>query len=182
MVGRFVDVVRKAMIDRGVDGQKFGLDVDSHHGIDLSHLTMTRDIFDLALRDKKIKECMEDLDLCEGDWGEIFDIMDLNADGEIQIVELVEGMVNLGGGARRVTNMATNGILRSMQRAQRDFELLLLKGQSQLLMRSAPSTSSQPTALHHKTQALVRMSELGDGSATAGLEPRSTSPSGLSRS
>mmetsp|Transcript_88264 Transcript_88264/g.248513 ORF Transcript_88264/g.248513 Transcript_88264/m.248513 type:complete len:685 (-) Transcript_88264:94-2148(-) len=69
-------------------------------------LFMTREEFNIAIRQKGVKRLLEELDIDEKDQINLFDALDADRNRRLEIDELIHGVLKLGGEARKVDAVA----------------------------------------------------------------------------
>merc|ERR1712007_31281 len=95
---------------------------NSGHGGDL--LFMTRQQFDMAIRCKGVRRLLEQLDVDEVDQVDLFDALDADSNHRLEIDELINGVLKMGGKARKIDVVATRLLLKTV--AEKVFRLGLL--------------------------------------------------------
>eukprot|EP00928_Gymnodinium_smaydae_P006331 TRINITY_DN12234_c0_g2_i2.p1 TRINITY_DN12234_c0_g2~~TRINITY_DN12234_c0_g2_i2.p1 ORF type:complete len:666 (-),score=101.63 TRINITY_DN12234_c0_g2_i2:122-2119(-) len=77
-------------------------------------LFMTRGMFEHAMRENPIKKLLDELDIDEVDQQDLFDAMDADGNGRIEIEELVQGVIKMRGKARKVDVVAARLMLKTL--------------------------------------------------------------------
>merc|ERR1712079_447909 len=102
----------------------------------LSEIQITPDFFNYLLSFKEFHDLLTDLDVSEEDQLDLFDTLDFDGGGTIDLEELIVGICKLRGDARRSDIVGVGLIARSMQMSMSRFEentLGLLRSQEQML-------------------------------------------------
>mmetsp|Transcript_125907 Transcript_125907/g.235431 ORF Transcript_125907/g.235431 Transcript_125907/m.235431 type:complete len:639 (+) Transcript_125907:1-1917(+) len=90
-------------------------------------LMISREFFERALEEPEIQELLEDLDLDESDWLSMFNALDGNGNGVLELTELADGIARLRGKARGVNLAATQSAVIGLECRVRNFEVLALE-------------------------------------------------------
>merc|ERR1712039_268950 len=87
---------------------------------------------DEVLNDKKVKDLLEDLEISVSNHSKLFDIIDSNGSGSLDVGELIEGLMKLRGPADKGDIVCASLMVRSTQRHLRKLEADLYKRHSEL--------------------------------------------------
>merc|ERR1712039_1045985 len=87
---------------------------------------------DEVLNDKKVKDLLEDLEISVSNHSKLFDIIDSNGSGTLDVGELIEGLMKLRGPADKGDVVCAALMVRSTQRHLRKLEADLYKRHSAL--------------------------------------------------
>lgn len=87
-----------------------------------SKMQITPEIFDLLKRCAQFQEILTDLDVSDEDQLDLFETLDFDGSGQLDLQELILGISKLRGDARRADIVAVGLMMRSMQHALLDFE------------------------------------------------------------
>lgn len=68
-----------------------------------AQLKISREFWHWALDDTTVQSLLDDLEIDESDWPFIFDALDYNCDGYLEMVELIDGLALIRGKARGMT-------------------------------------------------------------------------------
>eukprot|EP00929_Paragymnodinium_shiwhaense_P057780 TRINITY_DN28933_c0_g3_i1.p1 TRINITY_DN28933_c0_g3~~TRINITY_DN28933_c0_g3_i1.p1 ORF type:complete len:799 (+),score=133.54 TRINITY_DN28933_c0_g3_i1:69-2465(+) len=82
---------------------------------------ITKPIFARVIRDKEVKEILDDLDIGNGDRIDVFDVIDSDGNGELDLKELVVGLMKLRGGAEKSDVVAALLGVRGLQRLLKNY-------------------------------------------------------------
>eukprot|EP00415_Alexandrium_ostenfeldii_P002962 UN2962 len=63
--------------------------------------TISKEVFDRAMSDEEAQDLLEELDVPEGDRTGLFDVLDADGGGTLQLDEIIGGLVKLRGDPRR---------------------------------------------------------------------------------
>merc|ERR1712113_733788 len=58
---------------------------------------VTRDVFNLWLNDPEMVELLDELDIGTGNKSQLFDVLDCDLSGELEVNEIISGMMRLRG-------------------------------------------------------------------------------------
>merc|ERR1712232_1018209 len=112
-------------------------------------MDITAEMFGMINADPKFCEILRDLDIAEEDMFNLFETLDADGSGTIDLEELTDGIAKLRGGARRSDIIAVNFMLRSVQQENQEFFstiLQALKGRDPDMMRMSSLRSVQSKA------------------------------------
>merc|ERR1740123_863241 len=70
-------------------------------------LFLNKDTFMAACRTKEVRNLLNDIDIDESDRTDLFDALDADGNGYIEIDELIEGLVRMSGTARKADTVAS---------------------------------------------------------------------------
>eukprot|EP00929_Paragymnodinium_shiwhaense_P064365 TRINITY_DN3222_c1_g1_i1.p1 TRINITY_DN3222_c1_g1~~TRINITY_DN3222_c1_g1_i1.p1 ORF type:complete len:794 (-),score=107.64 TRINITY_DN3222_c1_g1_i1:152-2533(-) len=93
---------------KGYGGAEFGMKID-------------RAMFVQVIRDPEVKEILDEFDICSGDGASLFDVIDADGSGELDVQELVVGLSKLRGGADKSDVVASLLGVRALQRLLREY-------------------------------------------------------------
>jgi len=68
--------------------------------VDDMEMTVSKELFHLVIQDREVQRLMDELDI-PPDRAHLFDILDADGSGGIQVQELVQGLLKVRGEARR---------------------------------------------------------------------------------
>jgi len=126
---------------------------------DDSTLTVTKELFLLAIQQPEIHALLDELDV-PPDRADLFDALDADGSGGLEVFELIQGLLRVRGEARKADIIASRLAIRDVQLNLKNFEAKVLANQNSML-------------------AMAMFDPLPRG-ATAGLDV-STTPAGASR-
>jgi len=92
-----------------------------------SHLTITRENFDAIIGEEEIRARMEDLEISVTSSAKLFDILDSNGSGVVDVVELTEGLMSLRGPADKGDIISGALLVKSTQNMLKDMQNELTK-------------------------------------------------------
>lgn len=96
---------------------------------------ITRELFQLKIEDVQVQNLLDDLDIHVGDRGEIFDVVDTEGIGMVDISDMIAGLLKLrSGGADKSDIVATNLAIRSLRKRFNALMERVLDAQVQLQM------------------------------------------------
>eukprot|EP00443_Scrippsiella_acuminata_P095716 CAMPEP_0115381740 /NCGR_PEP_ID=MMETSP0271-20121206/5730_1 /TAXON_ID=71861 /ORGANISM="Scrippsiella trochoidea, Strain CCMP3099" /LENGTH=172 /DNA_ID=CAMNT_0002805037 /DNA_START=92 /DNA_END=610 /DNA_ORIENTATION=- len=87
-----------------------------------SSVRITPSFFDKLRKERRFREILYDLDVADEDQLELFETLDANNSGSLDLQELVLGIVKLRGEARRADIVGVDLLIRNVQATIRDFE------------------------------------------------------------
>jgi len=129
---------RKMSGDNYDDLEEFFSDTESHSLFDADG-EITRAMFTRAIKDPKTLELLDELEVQITDRSELFDVLDADSGGTIEISEMISGLMKMrSGGADRSDIVATILGLRSVQNSMRE-----LKDEFQLLHEHLDQNASK---------------------------------------
>eukprot|EP00929_Paragymnodinium_shiwhaense_P080669 TRINITY_DN42088_c0_g4_i1.p1 TRINITY_DN42088_c0_g4~~TRINITY_DN42088_c0_g4_i1.p1 ORF type:complete len:801 (+),score=172.26 TRINITY_DN42088_c0_g4_i1:78-2405(+) len=102
-------------IDRTSGGVHFGGDGPEFD------MKITRAMFHSVVRDEEVKEILDDLDIGTGDRSDLFDVIDADGSGELDIQELIVGLMKLRGGADKSDVVAALLGVRALQKNMKGY-------------------------------------------------------------
>jgi len=94
---------------------------------------ITKERFEDALRNESIQNLLDDLGIQQTERPDLFNVLDADGNGKLNIKELVAGLARLRGEARKSDNIATRLAVTSMQTTFRSFERMCLSNQREIL-------------------------------------------------
>jgi len=103
-------------------------------------MAVTREVFEEVMQDPKVMRILEDLEISVMDHAKLFDIIDSNGSGQLDIPEIIEGLMKLRGPADKGDVVCAALMVRSVQR-----ELKRLEGE--LMMRHKALLENQVQTL-----------------------------------
>merc|ERR1712151_1205365 len=104
--------------------------------LEVSQIEITPEFFEELRRYSEFQDILRDLDIADEDQLDLFDTLDVDGGGTIDLEELITGIAKLRGDARRSDIVGVGLIVRSVQLAMNDFEkaaMRLLHAQSRQL-------------------------------------------------
>jgi len=102
------------------DGQ---LDMDTPRLSTAScQMTVNRENFDLIMNEEDIRARMEDLEISVTSSAKLFDILDSNGSGTVDVVELTEGLMSLRGPADKGDIISGSLLVKSTQKMVKDIQ------------------------------------------------------------
>eukprot|EP00929_Paragymnodinium_shiwhaense_P064367 TRINITY_DN3222_c1_g3_i1.p1 TRINITY_DN3222_c1_g3~~TRINITY_DN3222_c1_g3_i1.p1 ORF type:complete len:859 (-),score=209.02 TRINITY_DN3222_c1_g3_i1:504-3080(-) len=78
---------------------------------------ITRNVFVEVVRDQEVKSILDDLDIGSGDRADFFDVIDADGSGELDMQELIVGLMKLRGGADKSDVVAALLGVRALQQS-----------------------------------------------------------------
>lgn len=114
--------------------QKFGWESDNRFNSEQSNesdgleeetmqMTVTREVFEEVMQDPKVLEIFEDLEISVTNHAKLFDIIDSNGSGLLDVGEIIEGLMKLRGPADKGDVVCAALMVRSVQRELRRLDL-----------------------------------------------------------
>jgi len=95
-------------------------------------LKVTHASFHKILEKPEVQALLDDLDIGYNSRGALFDVLDANCNGVLEVSELVQGLLKLRGAAEKGDIIASLLAIRSLQRNMKALELLGLKQQDSI--------------------------------------------------
>merc|ERR1712083_134016 len=92
-------------------------------GSQVSSIELTPEFFDELRTYSEFQEILRDLDIADEDQLDLFDTLDVDGGGTIDLEELITGIAKLRGDARRSDIVGVGLIVRSVQLAVNDFQV-----------------------------------------------------------
>eukprot|EP00928_Gymnodinium_smaydae_P029546 TRINITY_DN22216_c0_g1_i1.p1 TRINITY_DN22216_c0_g1~~TRINITY_DN22216_c0_g1_i1.p1 ORF type:complete len:676 (-),score=131.29 TRINITY_DN22216_c0_g1_i1:134-2050(-) len=86
-------------------------------------MTLAAEDFDRIIEDPDIQSILEELDVPEDDRRALFDVLDADGGGQLEMEELIKGIIKLRGDPRRSDVVHVGLVLRSLQEEFRNFRL-----------------------------------------------------------
>jgi len=120
---------------------------------DMMQLKVSRQVFEEVMSDPKVVQILEDLEIPVTDHAKLFDIMDSNGSGQLDILEIIEGLMKLRGPADKGDVVCSALMVRSVQRELRRLELELLARHSALQETQNRTLAALMAAQHPQPQA-----------------------------
>eukprot|EP00928_Gymnodinium_smaydae_P015736 TRINITY_DN15829_c0_g1_i2.p1 TRINITY_DN15829_c0_g1~~TRINITY_DN15829_c0_g1_i2.p1 ORF type:complete len:567 (-),score=62.23 TRINITY_DN15829_c0_g1_i2:301-1950(-) len=109
LIKNFVESVLTVVGLRLVDSNSFSLEATSE-------IELSEEQFDLAMADPTVRDILDNLDVAAEDRHGLFDVLDADNSGSLQISEIIDGLMRMRGAARRGDVVICSIILRNMQR------------------------------------------------------------------
>eukprot|EP00929_Paragymnodinium_shiwhaense_P033253 TRINITY_DN18296_c0_g2_i1.p1 TRINITY_DN18296_c0_g2~~TRINITY_DN18296_c0_g2_i1.p1 ORF type:complete len:826 (+),score=145.44 TRINITY_DN18296_c0_g2_i1:100-2577(+) len=147
------------MIGRRWNRQGFG-----DYGPSEFDTKITRADFAQVLKDAEVKRILDDLDIGSGDRSEFFDVIDADGSGELDIHELIVGLLKLRGGADKSDVVAALLGVRSIQRSfkvhvdQLDKQYTTMRAHQAEIMRRLAKMKRQQDFLESDVATSMRRS------------------------
>jgi len=117
-------------------------------------MAVTRDTFVQLMDDPVVLELLEDLEISISNKEKLFDIIDSNGNGSVDVSELIEGLMKLRGPADKGDAVSAALMVRQVQRDLRTLELemhqwnrAIQADQALILQKLTPSDTSQKGTL-----------------------------------
>jgi len=88
----------------------------------LSSLEVSRGLFETVIEDPEVRHLLEDLDLKFCDRGNLFDALDADGSGFLEIGELIEGLMKVRGPATKSDMVASSLGIRAIQKSLLDLQ------------------------------------------------------------
>jgi len=89
---------------------------------ELRSVLITEDMFEDAMQDDKVQLLLDRLDIADEDRVDLFEILDADGSGGLEVSELVNGILKLRGGARRSDVVSCRLLLHDLQDSVRQLE------------------------------------------------------------
>jgi len=102
-------------------------DIDSSRSPASTQLTINRENFDSIMNEADIRSRMEDLDISVTSSAKLFDILDSNNSGAVDVIELTEGLMSLRGPADKGDIISGSLLVKSTQKMIKDMQVELTK-------------------------------------------------------
>jgi len=93
------------------------------HGSDGLQMAVTRDTFVQLMEDPAVTNLLEDLEISVANRDKLFDVIDSNGNGAVDVSELIEGLMKLRGPADKGDAVSAALMVRQVQRDLRNLEL-----------------------------------------------------------
>mmetsp|Transcript_43864 Transcript_43864/g.80132 ORF Transcript_43864/g.80132 Transcript_43864/m.80132 type:complete len:664 (+) Transcript_43864:85-2076(+) len=108
----------KTMEDHILKGES----IDQFEGLDkITHMSVNKDAFNDFLKDPEVHTILDDLDVPEEERLDIFEVLDANGNGTLQLEELIHGVIRLRGDPRRSDVVQVLLVIRSLQEEMQEF-------------------------------------------------------------
>jgi len=121
MIAKLLEKLLDHLIEANVLSKEAAL--QSAKGLEeLLHLSVTRDVFNTFLQDEEVCTILTALDVPEEERLDIFEVLDANGNGTIQLEELLNGVMKLRGDPRRSDVIHVLLVLRSLQEEMQEFK------------------------------------------------------------
>merc|ERR1712083_905388 len=91
-------------------------------GSQVSSIELTPEFFEDLRKYTEFQDILRDLDIADEDQLDLFDTLDVDGGGTIDLEELITGISKLRGDARRSDIVGVGLVVRSLQLAMREFE------------------------------------------------------------
>jgi len=98
---------------------------EEEHTCSMARVEIERSVFELAMSEPDMLEILEELDICVEDTSKVFDTLDSNGDGSLQMNELVEGLMQMRGPADKLDMMQMAVTVRQMQVSVKELQRAL---------------------------------------------------------
>jgi len=151
--------------------------LEHHAGANPSMLFLSRQGFISACKRQEVKEILDGLDIEEADRHDLFDAIDADGNGFIELDELVEGITKMGGKARKADTVASrlkiSTLLRRVEQTHvenRDAHRRILERIDQVL-----SNHSALGGITNDTSAIPLESKAGTSSSSVQIPARAQS-------
>lgn len=107
----------------------------TENGQQLAHsvLFMSRAVFQQSLHDPEVRAYLDEIDIDETDRLDLFDALDADGNGHLELAELIEGLVKMRGKARKADVVASRLIAGALMRKMTGLEEELLQNQKRML-------------------------------------------------
>eukprot|EP00928_Gymnodinium_smaydae_P073225 TRINITY_DN56461_c0_g1_i1.p1 TRINITY_DN56461_c0_g1~~TRINITY_DN56461_c0_g1_i1.p1 ORF type:complete len:590 (-),score=91.27 TRINITY_DN56461_c0_g1_i1:56-1825(-) len=92
-----------------------GLDESEEMSQEIEHVEVDQSLFSDLLEESKFQEILSDLDIAEEEQVDLFDTLDVDGGGTLDVGELIVGISKLRGDPRRADIVSVSLVLRSMQ-------------------------------------------------------------------
>jgi len=102
-------------------------------GISVVNCLIEKDVFEETLNDMEVQHLLEDLDIAEEDRMGLFDVLDADGGGTLQLFELITGVLKLRGEPRRSDIVQVGLIVRCLQE-KLDGYVMSMEGQMESLL------------------------------------------------
>merc|ERR1712113_413924 len=94
---------------------------------EVSLIELTPEFFEDLRKYEEFQEILRDLDIADEDQLDLFDTLDVDGNGTIDLEEPITGIAKLRGGARRSDIVGVSLLMRSVQWAIADFQKSVLE-------------------------------------------------------
>mmetsp|Transcript_97693 Transcript_97693/g.226549 ORF Transcript_97693/g.226549 Transcript_97693/m.226549 type:complete len:814 (-) Transcript_97693:60-2501(-) len=127
-------------------------------------LKVSHAAFHKILQKPEVQQLLDDLDIGYTSRGGLWDVLDADGDGVLEVSELVHGLLKLRGAAEKMEHVAALLAIRSLQRNMKALQLLGLKQQDSIDMLSSAHErmESQVRRISKATNAMPSTSTLRD--------------------
>merc|ERR1712087_1093493 len=128
---------------------------------EVAHIEITPDFFEELRSYTEFQDILRDLDIADEDQLDLFDTLDVDGGGTIDLEELITGIAKLRGGARRSDIVGVGLVVRSLQLAMKDFEkatMRLLHLQSRQLRNLESSFAARRPSIFNAGKTLSQNS------------------------
>merc|ERR1712226_978652 len=82
---------------------------------ELEEMRITPRDFSIIMQDPRVHEILDDMDIAVEDRLDLFEILDADGSGDLEVCELLHGLRKLRGDARRSDVIANGLIIRALQ-------------------------------------------------------------------
>eukprot|EP00746_Dinoflagellata_sp_MGD_P040997 gnl/MRDRNA2_/MRDRNA2_19900_c0_seq1.p1 gnl/MRDRNA2_/MRDRNA2_19900_c0~~gnl/MRDRNA2_/MRDRNA2_19900_c0_seq1.p1 ORF type:complete len:706 (-),score=132.24 gnl/MRDRNA2_/MRDRNA2_19900_c0_seq1:160-2277(-) len=95
-------------------------------------IEVSRSEFRTIIQDTEVQVLLNELDVPEADRDDIFDVLDADGNGRLELRELVQGILKIRGQARRSDVVGISLAVRSLQSKQRAMESMMMEMQGDM--------------------------------------------------
>eukprot|EP00929_Paragymnodinium_shiwhaense_P037068 TRINITY_DN19813_c0_g2_i1.p1 TRINITY_DN19813_c0_g2~~TRINITY_DN19813_c0_g2_i1.p1 ORF type:complete len:843 (+),score=208.59 TRINITY_DN19813_c0_g2_i1:118-2646(+) len=99
------------------------------------NLQVSRSMFEKVVCEKEVSGILDDLEIGNGDRRELFDVLDADGSGNLDLQELISGLLKLRGGADKSDVVAALLCIRALQRSTKEQMTQIYEQGSELLER-----------------------------------------------
>lgn len=113
------------------------------------HAQISRKVFGEVIETPQIQMLLKDLEVSVGDPMTLFDVLDADEKGYLDMSELIKGILRLRGTADKSDVVAALLTSRAVHKSLRGFEIQTMRGQQELADRISALGAVLPGASHH---------------------------------
>jgi len=118
-------------------------------------MQVTLELYEKVITLTSVQNILEDLEIAEDDYFDLFDILDTDGNGSLDVKEIVEGMLRLRGNARRSDVVGVGYAIRALQLSLGEFSEIMQWKMEELSRASAgPTNSGQKKVLKQNCKCL----------------------------
>mmetsp|Transcript_52212 Transcript_52212/g.122159 ORF Transcript_52212/g.122159 Transcript_52212/m.122159 type:complete len:666 (-) Transcript_52212:58-2055(-) len=119
----FTAQLLEMLLDRTMEDHILkGETIDPHEGLErITHMSVNKDSFTEFLKDPEVHLILDELDVPEEERLDIFEVLDANGNGTLQLEELIHGVIRLRGDPKRSDVIQVLLVIRSLQEEMQDF-------------------------------------------------------------
>jgi len=118
-------------------------------------MQVTLELYEKVITLTTVQDILEDLEIAEDDYFDLFDILDTDGNGSLDVKEIVEGMLRLRGNARRSDAVGLGYAIRALQLSLGELsEIMQWKFEELSRAWAAPPNAGQKQALNQNCKCM----------------------------